>query len=206
MEKHRCKAVIRTSELIKPRLHIKYPRAEGVIGPNMNFALQAVNMHILSKVYELIREQGYVQDPSKEMSGDYEMKLNDQCLLSLLLTNFTYAQGAAHGLTLAKGLTVDLVTGHAYKLNELFRAGSGYRMRISDWIKREIKAKDVPLIAEFKSIEPDHQDFYMTAKELVIFFQLYEYTPYAYGIPYFHIPYSELEDLLSEKSPIGRFL
>jgi hypothetical protein len=206
MEVQECKAVIRKEELVKPRLRIIYPRVVEATGHTGTWALQRTNAHILEKVYQLIREQGYVQDPSKEMSGDYEGMLNEHCLLSIFFTNFAYAKGAAHGLTLAKGLTVDVVTGQAYRLNDLFRPSSGYRMRLSNIIKKQMKEKDVPLIADFKGIDPDHQDFYLTNEGLVVFFQLYEYTPYAYGIPTFLIPYHELSDLAGEDSPIQRLL
>jgi hypothetical protein len=204
MEVRECKAVIREEELVKPRLRIIYPRVVGVTGYGGTWELQRTNAHIIKKVYQLIREQGYVQDPSKEMSGDYEIMLNKHCLLSIYFTNFTYTKGAAHGLTLAKGLTIDVLTGHLYQLKDLFRPNSGYRMRISNTIKKQIKEKDVPLIADFKGIDPEHQDFYLTDEGLVVFFQLYEYTPYAYGIPTFLIPYSELRDLAGELSPILR--
>lgn len=203
MERNMCPAVIRDAAIDKSRLKLTYPKVSGLADRGVQ---QRINLAILERVYALIREQGYVQDPTKEMTGGYAVKLNDKCVLSLYFTNYAYAQGAAHGLTIANTLNVDLATGRIYELKDLFRENSGWRMRISEAIKKQIKERDISLIADFKTIEPGHKDWFMTPTDLVVFFQAYEYTPYVYGLPEFPIPYAELADIANPHGPMERFI
>ncbi|WP_227002708.1 RsiV family protein [Salicibibacter kimchii] len=50
------------------------------------------------------------------------------------------------------------------------------------------------------------QPFYVADKTLVIFFDLYDLLPYAYGIPYFPISVYSMMDLLNEDGPLGSML
>ena len=61
------------------------------------------------------------------------------------------------------------------------------------------------MINEFTTIRPE-QDYYIADKALVIYFQLYELTPYAYGFPYFPISVYEIQDIIDENGPLGRML
>lgn len=189
-----------TRRLVKPRLEVKYPHVEGLAN---RFVQKMVNTAIIDLVYDLIRMQGYMQDPAKTITGTYEVKLHKNGILSVVLDNYGYAKGAAHGITYRKSLTFNLEDGAVYKLADLFKYDSGYRTRISDMIKRQIKEKDVPLIAEFVKIV-ENQDFYLTDHAVVVYFQLYEYTPYAYGFPEFIIPFRELASIIDPGGPLGR--
>ena len=44
----------------------------------------------------------------------------------------------------------------------------------------------------------------MTPDGLVVFFQLYELAPYAWGFPQFKVPYEELLPIAKEGGPIAR--
>ncbi|HHY20883.1 MAG TPA: DUF3298 domain-containing protein [Bacilli bacterium] len=69
----------------------------------------------------------------------------------------------------------------------------------------QIKQRDIFLLNGFTVIRPD-QDFYIADKALVIYFQLYEITPYAYGFPMFPISVYEIQDIIDENGPLGRML
>jgi hypothetical protein len=146
----------------------------------------------------LIQEQGFYE----EMDGTYELKNNDKGVLSIVLINYSFA-GGAHGNTIAKALNFDIETGHVYTLPELFKPNSNYVKKISDIIKVQIKARDIPTLGDFTEINPN-QDFYIADRSLVIFFQLYEIAPYYVGIPYFPISIYELEDIINENGPLQR--
>jgi len=88
-------------------------------------------------------------------------------------------------------------------LPELFKPNSNYVKKISDIIKVQIKARNIPTLGDFTEINPN-QDFYIADRSLVIFFQLYEITPYYAGIPYFPISIYELEDIINENGPLQR--
>lgn len=64
-------------------------------------------------------------------------------------------------------------------------------------IHLQIEERDLPLLGEFEGIRPD-QDYYIVDNVLVIYFQLYEISPYAAGFPYFPIPLYKIESILSE--------
>lgn len=189
-----------TRTLVKPRLDVKYPQVEGI---RDSLVRRMINSAILDAQYDLIRQQGYVGDPTKTVTGNYSVKLHKNGLLSLLYENFGYAQGAAHGITYQGSQTFNLEDGTEYKLADLFKPGSDYIRRLSDIIKREFQARDIPMLTEFHAIPPD-QPFYLTDRAIVIYFQLYEYTPYAYGFPTFEIPFAEVQDIIDPAGPIGK--
>ena len=44
----------------------------------------------------------------------------------------------------------------------------------------------------------------MADKALVIYFQLYDITPYVFGFPMFPISVYEIQDIIDENGPLGR--
>lgn len=169
-------------------------------------AMWVMNNSIISLVYQLIKEQGYYEDPVKpQVKGDFEIKTNERGVLSLNIINYTYHYHAAHGLTIIKSLTFDISTGKNYQLSELFKPGSDYIGRINAKIQQQIKERDIPLLGNFKGISPE-QDYYLADKSIVVYFQLYDLTPYVYGFPMFPISLYELQDIILENSPAGVML
>lgn len=194
---------VQSVHMSHPNLNVYYPRVLGLRNPIVQ---ENINTKIFWENNLLIQQQGYYQHPSKtEVTGYYEIKTNERNVLSLSFINYAYTYQAAHGLTLIKSLTFDIKTGKSYTLKELFKPGSDYIGRISEIIKAQIKERDVPLLDEFKAIRPD-QDFYIADKALVIYFQLYEITPYVYGFPMFPISVYSLQDIIAEDSPLDKML
>ncbi|GAE94707.1 anti-SigV factor [Gracilibacillus boraciitolerans JCM 21714] len=170
-----------------------------------NQALEGlINHAIINQTQQLINEQiGNMPTAVEEMIGLYEVKNNQRKVLSLSLSNYTYHYQAAHGMTYIKSLTFDLEKGEQCKLSELFKPGSNYVERLSSLVDQQIKQRDIPLLGEFTGIRPD-QDFYIADKTLVIYFQLYEITPYVYGFPMFPISVYDLQDIIVEDGPLGQ--
>ncbi|MDZ5473670.1 DUF3298 domain-containing protein [Bacillus sp. 31A1R] len=165
-----------------------------------------INQTIINQVQQLINEQvGAVDSTVVDMIGYYEVKNNQREVLSLSLSNYTYHYHAAHGLTIIKSLTFDLNKGELYKLKDLFKPGSDYVRRLSDIISKQIKQREIPLLVEFKDIRPN-QEFYIADKSIIVYFQLYEITPYAYGFPMFPISVYDLQDIIDEDGPLGRMV
>jgi len=106
-------------------------------------------------------------------------------------------------MTYIKSLTFDLEKGKLCGLKDLFKPGSDYVKRLSLLIDAEIKQRQIFLLNGFTAIRPD-QDFYIADKALVIYFQLYELTAYAYGFPMFPISVYDLADIIDEHGPLGR--
>jgi hypothetical protein len=182
-----------------PGFELYVPRAVNMRNQN---AQKSINDAINRQVYAMLKDFGYFEQPSSiSIYGFYEVKTNERGLLSISLNIYSYPEKAAHGTTVIKSLTFDIATGKVYSLGELFAPGSHYVQRISDQIQAQIAERDVPVLQPFTAIRPD-QDYYVADKALVVYFQLYELTPYAYGFPMFPISVYSLESIIPENSPL----
>lgn len=200
---NRFPLMIQTMVHRSQRTDIYFPRV--TMMPNVAVQ-QRMNKAIIDQVHALIAEQQKVQiQGATEMNGYFEIKTNERSVLSLLQVNYAYTPPMAHGMTFAKSLTFDTRTGKNYSLSELFKPGSSYVQAISEQIRVQLKERNLPLLEEFKGIAPD-QDYYIADKALVIYFQLYEITPYYVGFPMFPISVYSLEGLIAEDTPLARML
>lgn len=193
---------------VKPYIYRSGPKKEVIYPQVVNHRNQrlerSINQGIVQQTQKLIDTQvGDMPSTVSEMLGTFEMKNNQRNVLSLNLTNYTYHEHAAHGMTYIKSLTFDLQKETLVQLKDLFKPGSNYIKRLTTLIQEQIKKRDIFLLGDFTSIKPD-QDFYIADKALVIYFQLYDITPYAFGFPMFPISVYELQDILDDSGPLGR--
>lgn len=142
---------------------------------------------------------GYSGSPNKcESYFDYKLKYNQNGLLSLIFLDYQYT-GGAHGMTLQSSYTFDLKTGKAYNLQDLFNSDADYVLYISNIVGNRItegvKEGTLYELTPFQAIKDD-QDFYLSGNAVVVYFQQYEYFPYAAGIQEFPIDFSTLQDML----------
>lgn len=193
---------IQTVHRIGPKLDLYVPR---VVHAANAEAQAKINNAIASEVQSMLKQLGYTPNSkTTEVSGFYEVKTNERGLLSIALNLYGYTQHAAHGLTLLHSLTFDIETGRRYALGELFAPGSDYVGRISGIVKAQIAERGIETLQPFTSIRPD-QDYYVADKALVVYFQLYEITPYVFGFPLFPISVYSLQDLIPDASPLQPF-
>ncbi|WP_035098608.1 DUF3298 and DUF4163 domain-containing protein [Anoxybacteroides tepidamans] len=193
---------IRVEHVKQKRMELYYPIVYGL--PNKE-AEQKINYEIAAVMRKLIADQGFYQNPQTEVTGTFELKANERGVLSLTMINYAYS-GGAHGMTIVKGLTFDVATGKKYSLRELFLPNKDYVKPLSDLVAKQIKERDIFLLdPPFKGISPN-QDFYIADKVLVLFYQLYDLTPYAYGLPHFPISVYEIQPLINEQSPLGKMI
>ncbi|MEW4279588.1 DUF3298 and DUF4163 domain-containing protein [Priestia megaterium] len=191
-------ATVYSQQIVKKKLNVYYP-AVHLTNPAVQ---HSINSKILQRTNELIRQQGYEENPDTEEMGYYELKTNERNVLSLTLVNFAYS-GGAHGLTVVVPLTFNVLTGKTYQLKDLFKKDSNYVSVLSKIVGAQIKERDIMVLGEYKGIKPD-QDFYIADKSLVLFYQLYDLAPYAYGIPYFPISIYAIQDIIADESPLGQ--
>lgn len=118
--------------------------------------------------------------------SDYKVKHNKNNRLSIVFTNYSDF-GGAHGMTDQIAYTINMKTGKLYTLKEVAKEDPKYKAKINAIIKKQIKQRKLDLIEPFKTIS-NNQSFYLQGDHLVVYFGLYEYTPYAAGIPEFKIP------------------
>lgn len=196
---HQEPVEVKTKHIKQERLDVEYPVVEGLASKSAETYINAVIYGIIDAELTNI---GYYENPMTDITGKYHIRSNEKGVLSISLEIYWFS-GGAHGMTELISITFDVKTGRIYRLEDVFKPGSDYVRRLSDIIKRQIVEKDIPVIVEFNSIQPD-QDFYIEGRKLVIYFQLYELAPYAYGFPTFSIPYREIEDILRKDGPLGR--
>lgn len=192
-------ASILEKRIERPRLHLRYPKIRGLSNP---YAEEKINQAIQSLLFSMIKDQGYA-NPQTEITATYKTRANKNGVLSITFDVYAYSTGAAHGLTVMKSTTFNLETGKLYSFNELFKRDGNYQNVINTKIKMEIKEKGIPLLTPFQSIAKN-QEYYLTDDSLVIYFQAYQYTPYAFGIPEFPIHYSSIKNIINPYGPIPR--
>lgn len=200
MERNQLPASVMTRTLTHPNTTIYYPQLTGLANHQ---AEQQINQSLLHTVHGLIREQQRVQVPGNtQMQGSFEIKTNERGIFSVTLSNFAYTPHMAHPMTFLASVTADVQTGKIYTLRELFKPGSDYVKVLSDSIKKQIVQRQLPTLNEFTAISPE-QDYYLADKSLVIYFQLYELSPYYVGFPMFPISVYDLESIINEAGPLG---
>lgn len=194
---------IQTVRYGTPPIRILVPQVTGLAH---QAAQAAMNRLILQQAQQLYRQQTEVQTPGRtEMDAYYEIKTNERNVLSLIQVNGAYTPPMAHGMTFAGSLTFAVEDGKNWSLAELFKPGAAYVERLSALVADQIRERDLPVLEPFQTIRPD-QDYYLADKSIVIYFQLYELSPYYVGFPMFPISLYALEDLIREGSPADRLL
>ncbi|MDS9471812.1 DUF3298 and DUF4163 domain-containing protein [Sporosarcina pasteurii] len=184
-----------------PHVNVYYPLVHNLENQQ---AQHAINTAIVTLLNNLLVEQSYYAPNLVELIANFEIKNNQRGILSLNLIVYSFT-GGAHGMTIVKSLTFDTKTGKQYTLKELFKSNSDYVKKLSTIIDKDIKKWQVDLLEPFKSIRPD-QDFYIADTSLVVYFQLYEITPYYWGFPYFPIPILDVQDIIQPNAPLDTMM
>jgi hypothetical protein len=151
----------------------------------------------LIDLQQLVKEY-IAEDPLlkyAEYKLSYKIGRADSQYISIVFTDYEYS-GGAHGLYHNTAYTFDATTGELLDLPTVAQ-NSNYVSIIND----EITAQSYEKMARdeyysfdgFESIDPWTSNFYLTDKGIVIYFDLYEYTSFADGIPEFLIPFELLD-------------
>ncbi|MFD0713781.1 stalk domain-containing protein [Paenibacillus sp. GCM10027626] len=193
--------VIMTNKMIdtpyrKLSLTLQYPQLSGW----KDAAVQdKINSFLTSKVKEYEKsgksliddayEWGYEEDLSRvTYSLDYTVTYNEQNKLSLYFDIYLYS-GGVHGMYDYVGYTFDLTTGEELSLKQATGNHPDYINIINREIKKQLKQSEIILMHPFETIKAD-QRYFLRGNAIVVYFSLYEYLPYAAGIPEFSIPLS----------------
>ncbi|SMF92380.1 Copper amine oxidase N-terminal domain-containing protein [Paenibacillus uliginis N3/975] len=123
-----------------------------------------------------------------EFQGDFVVHYNAQGLLSITAYDYTYT-GGAHGMTFRNSFTFSLKDGKQLKLGDVINMQSKNKQKLNNLVLNKMK-KDGGYLGGFKSVPAD-ADFYLKDNAAVLYFQLYDYTAYAYGFPQFELNLKE---------------
>lgn len=195
-----------TSDTENLSLNIQYPEIEGLADGDIQKKINGMFEKIASEARtegikngDVLSEESATRYQVPETFFNYQVKFNQNDILSVVFQDYQYT-GGAHGLTVQSAYTINLKTGRQYGLSNLFRDNAGYISLISREIKSQMAEKEITaLLNPFNSIKED-QDFYVSGKGIVIYFQQYELLPYAFGIPEFTIDGPALAESLKDHS------
>ncbi len=170
---------------------------------NQYYEMKAIayQMYCEHKLYKLAIEQyeysiknGY---PVRKFEAlvVYTMTYNQNCTISLYFDKYEFT-GGAHGNTVRYSDTWSLQKGIQIKLSRLFANQNykGYIIKtINEQIAEQIKNGSNQYFENYSQLVAENfneDNFYVTPKGIVIYYQQYEIAPYSSGIPTFTIPYS----------------
>jgi len=172
---------------------IDYPQVTGLISKTAENKINAVILKHVRASY-----QNYLWIKEDEELGfmfnmHYEVKYNENNLLSVLITDYEYT-GGAHGNHVVESYNFNVLTGERLYLPDVAKSQSALNKIknyvIADLTKRA-KAGESFFVEWFPDIKMDKERlFYFTPNGIVIKFGLYEIAPYVSGTPEVKVPYS----------------
>lgn len=199
MEEPNLPVYVVTMKLTGPQLSFYYPVVLGLPDPAVQ---DRINRLILAQINRLLLDTTYYEyPPNAAAMGRYEIKTNEDNILSLSLV-LDYYGGGAHGITLTDALTFNTQTGQLYAFKDLFTPGSDYIQVVNRLINLQIAERGLADMVDFISVDSGQQ-YYLADKVLVVYFNVYDIAAYAAGPQYFPIPLYQLEGLAYEGSPVN---
>ncbi|KPI57040.1 hypothetical protein IM33_02245 [Clostridioides difficile] len=197
------KTIVKNDEYLESTINMP------VITNSNKIVERSTNDKIKNDIFEFYNKsykeaKQYLKDnPDEEnkfvANVDFELKKNTDSALSIKVRYYTYS-GGAHGFYQDIAYNVDMRTGKFLELMDLFKDNTKYKEVIDEEIKRQIaelekKDEENVGIYNFKGIK-ENQNFYLQDENLVIYFDLYDITPYAAGIPEFSIDKKLISSML----------
>ncbi|WP_349410706.1 DUF3298 and DUF4163 domain-containing protein [Pseudalkalibacillus sp. SCS-8] len=181
----------------KEQEHVKvsYPK---IVNMKDKQVEQAIN-HKIRELVMYLEEEGNLPDTTVDIR--YTDKVNRNGVYSVVFVLFYYTEHAAHPMEIQKALTFSTLTGKCYSFSDLFQPNSYYKTRLTRYVKGFVKDENIQLIHEIQPVS-DEQEFYLTNDSLVLFYQLYTYTPYVYGFLEVPIPLNDVRSMSTIDSPI----
>jgi hypothetical protein len=179
---------------------VSYPQVYGLgaAGEKITLALTGEIDRYLAKVAADVNK--FAKDGLRlrkiQVIVGHTVTYNGNNLLGIAIDEWAYT-GGAHPMSYKRAFTFDTRTGDALPLAGLFKGGADWRARLNSLMAEQIAARQIPVFdaTPFAGVK-DNQEFYLTAGTLVVYYQLYEYTPYVFGFLEFPIPYAQIADLL----------
>jgi hypothetical protein len=166
--------------------------------PNINISIPQISnlkdKSIESKINLLLKEKSlsFINLSSKDTSyaTDYKVTYNKDSILSILFFQRYNTIGAAHGYYMYDSITIDLISGHVYKLKDFYGTNENYKTDISKIINieagKKVESGEVSLI-NVDTIEAGEENFYVLDNYIVLYYNPYEIASYADGIIEFYI-------------------
>lgn len=183
---------------------LEYPFISNMESENLE---NNINGEIIDALDNLLQNQVFVPENTnfQKVQSSYEIPLDGYGLLSLVMSIGTLVEGEKLPRITFDSTTIDLNTGNVYDFQDLFNKRSNYQKDISKLAMDAAKKQNVKFVSPYEGIT-DGQKYYLTPEELVLYYQVDEYTPASQGLFRVPIPYSLITKYLSPKSPINKIL
>ncbi len=172
---------------------IQYPQLSGMSEPEAQGKINSF-LEKQAKEFEQAGKELFAQSSSIDLiegtqlyyDVNYTITYNQDGKLSIVFDHYEFT-GGAHGNYGKQGFTFDLNSGKVLTLQEAALNNSRYKQIINTQIKQELTKRGYDMLEPFETISDD-QGFYLRGDKIIVFFSLYEYTPYSEGMPEFSIP------------------
>lgn len=177
------------------------------------------NRRVLALTQKAIKEFETGSEPGKNsFEINYNVLLATDDLISVEMTEYSYAGGAAHPNTGFSSLTYDLSSNKELELDDLFKSGSDYKTAIAKYVVADIdkravaieeadarkeKRKPVPREDPIVTIDQlsEISNWGLTPKGLVVYFD------FPHAIAVFDrtlVPFKVVTEYLKPDSPVAR--
>ncbi|AWB42932.1 hypothetical protein DCC85_00935 [Paenibacillus sp. CAA11] len=175
-------------------ISIQYPQISGLtdakVQSSMNQQFKDQAEAYLKDVKKRAAELGPAQNGFKnEVKESYSVTYNQNGIISFRTQSYEY-YGGAHGMSVLGGLTFNLKSGQSLSLKDLLKSNPDYAKVLSAKVKTKLE-KEPGYFGGFKTLGAN-PDFYLKDEGIVIFFQQYDYVPYAAGLLEYYFPFASL--------------
>lgn len=140
-----------------------------------------------------------------DLTAIYEAKEKGGDVVCVVMFSGEYT-GGAHPNPSLETFVYSLGKAKRYSLKDMFKPGSKYLEKISQFCSKEITARK---ISDEKWIkegtlpkEDNYRFFYLNKKGVVIIFPQYQVAPYSEGNQEVTIPYDDLKDIMDKDAPV----
>ncbi len=210
-------------ETAKPAtlLNVEYPTITGFKSKSSELSFNETLKSLIEGEIAAFKEETknsipYPDEVSQrsEFGSKYEIGVATSTLVSIRFNNYAYSAGAAHPLSYVVAFNYDITRNKLIGLGDLFTVGSPYLQRISEKATAGLEEKfkeDLEGLADWIKTgaapkEENYQLFEIKPEGLVVIFNPYQVGPYVIGVPDVTIPYSDLQDIISEQGPLSIFI
>jgi len=173
---------------------MRYPTVSGLenkeVEKNINAALEKHKTQFIEDSKEQEKKRDSSVDYMYQAFQNFVVTYNENGMLSLAIDQNSYT-GGAHDSTIRTGFTFSLKNGKVLTLEDLLKEKSpNYKVELDKLVAKDLKVIN-GYYGDFKGLAAD-ADYYIKPDGLAVFFQQYEYTPFAVGIPTFLIPFNQV--------------
>jgi len=128
--------------------------------------------------------------PNYQFRSDYIITYKKNNIMNIVITTYSFT-GGEYGVDYKKSIIIDTNKCKEINLQDFFEENVNFQEIISEKIKEKIDNSSIYYKDKFQEISYD-QNFYLTEKGLVIYFDMLSLAPQAMGIPEFNLDYNLL--------------